>query len=112
MAIIRCPACDHRVSSKARACPYCHEPIVELTEAERERLLLRRWRDQLYRARNATYLAMTAVVVGMIWWWLAKPQGLSLPIPTGPSILLGIGVAGYICAWVWLGWLRFYRKPR
>ncbi|MCA1778056.1 MAG: hypothetical protein LC637_01355 [Xanthomonadaceae bacterium] len=82
-----------------------------MTEAERERMLLRRWRDQLYRARNATYLAMTVVVVGMIWWWLAEPQGLALPIPMTPSVLLGIGVVGYVCAWVWLGWLRFYRKP-
>lgn len=112
MAIIQCPACDRRVSSKAPACPHCHEPLADLDEDERERLLVRRWRDRIYRARNFTYLAMALVVAGMIAWWLAEPQGLMLPIGTVPGVLLAVGVLGYVAAWGWLLWLKLQRDPR
>lgn len=112
MAIIRCPACDRRMSSAAKACPSCHEPVGELSESDRERLLVRRWRDRIYRARNMTYAAMALVVAGMIAWWLAEPQGLSLPIDLVPGVLLGFGLVGYVASWGWLVWLRMHMDPR
>ena len=112
MAIIQCPACDRRVSSKVPVCPHCHEPLAELDENEGERLLVRRWRDRIYRARNFTYLAMALVVAGMIVWWLAEPQGLMLPIATVPGVLLAVGVIGYVAAWARLLWLKLQRDPR
>lgn len=112
MAIIRCPACDRRMSSAARACPHCHEPVGELSESDRDRLLVRRWRDRIYRARNLTYLAMTLVVAGLIIWWLTEPQGLVLPIGLVPGLLLGLGLIGYVAGWSWLVWLRMRQDPR
>lgn len=112
MAIIHCPACGRRMSSVSKACPSCHEPVGELSESDRERLLVRRWRDRIYRARNLTYAAMTLVVAGMIAWWLAGPQGLSLPIPLVPGVLLGLGLLGYVASWGWLIWLRLREDPR
>ncbi|MDT8408749.1 MAG: hypothetical protein RQ741_04040 [Wenzhouxiangellaceae bacterium] len=111
MAIIRCPNCSRRMSSLARSCPSCHEPIGELTDTERERLAYARWRKRLYQARNITYGAMTLVVVGMILWWLDEPQGLGLPIGTLPGVLLGAGLIVYIASWCWLAWLRFRGNP-
>ena len=111
MAIIRCPACSTRMSSKASACPKCHEPIGKLSEEERDRLALRRWRGQAYRARNLTYLAMTLVVAAMVGWWLTPPQGLGLPVPTVAAMFLGLGLVGYLAAWSWLVWLKFFGRP-
>ncbi|MBY6205905.1 hypothetical protein [Halomonas denitrificans] len=111
MAIIRCPSCSSRMSSKAQACPNCHTPIGQLSQEERDRLAIRRWRAQAYRARNFTYLAMTLVVVGMVWWWLAPPQGLGLPVPSVAGGLLGLGLVGYLAAWGWLVWLKFFGRP-
>lgn len=111
MAIIRCPACSHRMSSLAQSCPKCHAAVGELDQAEREKLAFRRWRSQLYRARNATYLAMTLVVAGIIWWWFAPPQGLALPAPIGAGFVLGIGLVAYVAGWAWLGWVKVYRRP-
>lgn len=112
MSIVRCPACDRRMSSAAKACPHCHEPVGELSEPDRERLLVRRWRDRIYRARNLTYLAMTLVVAGMIAWWLTGPPGLALPIALVPGLLVGVGFVGYIASWSWLIWLRMLQDPR
>lgn len=112
MAIIRCPACDRRMSSAAKACPHCHEPVGELSESDRERLLVRRWRDRIYRARNLTYLSMALVVAGMIAWWLTGPQGLVLPLAPLPAALLGAGLVGYIASWSWMIWLRMRHDPR
>jgi len=112
MAIIRCPACQQRMSSLARVCPACHEAVGELDESEREKVALRRWRDQLYRARNATYVAMSLIVVGILVWWLQPPSGLTLPITLVPSVLLAVGLLGYVTGWVWLLWLKLRGDPR
>jgi len=111
MAIIRCPACSRRISSIAKACPHCHEPVGTLDREERYELARRRWRSQLYRARNLTYLAMGMVVVGALVWWMTPPQGLAPPISTPAALLLGVGIVVYLCSWAWVLWLRYMRAP-
>ncbi|MFU8877083.1 MAG: hypothetical protein ACNA7E_03000 [Wenzhouxiangellaceae bacterium] len=112
MAIIHCPACNQRMSSVAKACPACHEPVGELSEEQRQTLLMRRWRDRIYRARNFTYLAMALVVFGLLGWWMSEPQGLAMPVGTIPAILLSVGVVGYLLGWGWLLWVRLREDPR
>lgn len=111
MAIIRCPACGRRMSSLAKSCPNCHEAIGQLSDSEREKLAMRRWRTWMYRARNFTYLAMTLVVVGLIVWWLHPPRGLGLPVGIPAATLLGVGLIGYVASWSWMLWLRFRGDP-
>lgn len=110
MAIIHCPACSRRMSSLAKVCPYCDTPVGQLSEEDRQRLVTRRWRSRLYRARNVTYLAMTLVVLGMLWWWIAPPSGLVLPVPIPAALLLGLGLVLYLAGWCWLIWLRLSRN--
>jgi len=111
MAIIRCPACSRRISSMAKACPHCHEPVGKLDPGERSQLAYRRWRTKLYRARNLTYLAMGLVVIGALVWWMTPPQGLAPPVSTPAALLLGLGIAGYVGSWARVIWLRFMRAP-
>ena len=111
MAIIRCPACNRRISSIAKACPHCHEAIGDLDQSERNELARRRWRTQLYRARNLTYLAMGLVMIGALVWWMTPPSGLALPISMPAALLLGLGIVGYLTSWGWMLWLRFVRAP-
>lgn len=112
MAIVRCPSCDQRISSLSDSCPHCHEALLVLSQEQRERLALRRWRDRVYRARNFTYLAMALVVAGLIAWWIGEPQGLTLPMTSLAGYLLGAGAAAYLISWSWLLWLRFRHDPR
>ncbi|GAB4171464.1 MAG: hypothetical protein Kow0020_06200 [Wenzhouxiangellaceae bacterium] len=112
MAIIRCPACDRRISSKAPSCPHCHEAVGELNDEQRERLAMRRWRDQMYRVRNLTYLAMVLIVAGLGLWWVTGAEGLVLPINLGALILLMLGTMLYLVGWALLMWIRWRKDPR
>lgn len=111
MAIIRCPACSRRISSMAADCPHCHEPVGSLGSEERVKLARRRWRTQLYRARNLTYLAMGLVVIGALVWWMSPPAGLAPPVGVPASLLLGFGIVGYVGGWARVLWLRYMRAP-
>ena len=111
MAIIHCPSCNRRMSSIAKACPHCHEPIGQLDSAERGELARRRWRGQLYRARNLTYLAMGLVVAGSLVWRVTPPRGLMPPVGPYAALLLGLGLVGYVASWSWFIWLRYFRDP-
>ena len=41
----------------------------------------------------------------------APPQGLGLPAPLPAALLLGLGLVGYLGAWAWLIWLKFFGRP-
>lgn len=107
MAIIRCAACSRRISSLTDACPHCHEPVGKLDRKALSQLAYRRWRTQLYRARNLTYLAMGLVLAGSLVWWATPPRGLAPPVSTPAVLLLGLGITGYLGGWAWVLWLRF-----
>lgn len=111
MAITRCPSCNRRISSIAKACPHCHEAVGELGQSERNELARRRWRTQLYRARNLTYLAMGLVVAGALVWWVTPPAGLVPPVSMPAALLLGLGIVGYVVSWSRMLWLRYMRAP-
>jgi len=111
MAIIRCPACNRRMSSLAGACPHCHEPVGDLDPRERQRLVLRRWRARARRARAVTYAAMGLVVAGALVWWLTPPPGLTPPVGMPAAVLLALGIVSYLGGWVWLLYLQSIR-PR
>lgn len=111
MAIVRCPSCERRISSLAKSCPHCDEVLGTLTDEQRNRIAMRRWRARIYRARNATYLGMSLVVAGTIAWWLGEPQGLVLPVPAPAGWLLGLGVVAYLASWSALLWLRWRGDP-
>lgn len=95
------------MSSLAKSCPNCHEAIGKLSDSEREKLAVRRWRARIYHARNFTYLAMTLVIFGIIVWWLHPPRGLGLPVGTPAAMLLGLGLVAYAASGCWLLWLRY-----
>jgi hypothetical protein len=113
MAIINCPNCSKRISDKSTFCAHCELPLGEMSEEDLHRLELRRWRRRVWHAKNVTYLAMTALVVGAIWWWLAEPEGWVLPPPVLPISLIALGGVAYLAGRVWLLWLRMKsNRPR
>lgn len=110
MAIINCPGCGRRISDKSTFCAHCELPLDEMSQEDVNRLKLRRWRRRVFQAKNATYLAMTALVVGALWWWLAEPQGWEMPPPVVAIVLAALGAVGYVGARGWLFWLKLRRN--
>lgn len=113
MALINCPNCGKRISDQSTFCAHCELPLGELSEADVTRLEARRWRRRVWQSKNVTYAAMTALVIGAIWWWLAEPQGWTLPPPVLPIGLIVLGGVAYLAGRVWLFWLKMERnRPR
>ncbi|QOC22414.1 hypothetical protein IC757_15605 [Wenzhouxiangella sp. AB-CW3] len=110
MAIIHCPGCNQRISSVAKACPHCDLPLGEMSDEDVRKLELRRWRKRVHRASNLTYMAMAAIIIGILWWWMSSPVAWQLPPPVVTIILVIFGGAGYVGGRVWLFWLRMRRN--
>ncbi len=110
MAIIHCPGCSRRISNQVNICPHCELPLAELSDADAQRMEMRRWRKRIYQAANLTYLAMTALIAGAVWWWLVEPSGWVLPPPIPAIGLVLVGVITYVIGRGWLLWLRLPRN--
>lgn len=110
MALINCTECGKRISSKHPVCPYCENPMGELSPEDIARHQRRRHRRLVYRARMATYAGMTLVIVGLVVWYMRPPPGLVLPPPFAVTLMICAGLAGYVAAWAWLLWLRWKRQ--
>jgi len=109
MALIRCPHCHNRISDRMQACPHCDEALVELSAEEQARLISRRYKRQRYRALNVSYLGLTFLVIGAIWWWLVEPQGWTMPPPVVAMALVMVGAVVYVLARAWMLWLKMQR---
>lgn len=112
--IIHCYSCGKRISDKMRVCPHCDASLADLGPEEQTELRRRRFRRRLHRARKVTQLAMGAVVIALLWWWLGgEPMVLDLPAPVIPMLLGVVGMFAYFIGWGWLLHLRSeYRRSR
>src|SRR5690554_2762941 len=102
MALINCPGCGRRISDKSTFCAHCELPLGEMSSDDLDRLKLRRWRRRVWQAKNVTYGAMTALVLGAIWWFLVEPQGWELRPRAGAVMLVVLGALSYLAGRVWL----------
>ena len=110
MALIRCPHCHKRMSSRMATCPHCDEALIDLSPDEQARLATRRYKKQRFRALNLSYLGLTALVLGAMWWWLVEPSGWVLPPPMPAVGLVIIGAVTYVVARSWMLWLKLRRQ--
>jgi hypothetical protein len=110
MAIVDCPNCKKKISSQHKQCRHCGIPLGEMSEEDYKRLEIERWRDQVYRATNASYIALTALIIGALWWWMTGDGGWEIPPPIPAVVLIFLGVLGYLIGRGWLLWLRMGRK--
>ncbi|NBD96232.1 MAG: hypothetical protein GVY11_07150 [Gammaproteobacteria bacterium] len=110
MAIINCPGCGQRVSDKSTFCAHCELPLGEMSHEDIVRVEHRRWRRRVWQAKNITYAAMTALVIGALWWFLVEPQGWTMPPPWAAAGLIVLGAVAYLAGRVRLFWLQMKRN--
>jgi hypothetical protein len=95
MAIIACPDCGKKISSRAAICSWCGFQLGEVTEQDLEVFQARRLRNNRYRLNMMSYAVITLFVGGFGWYWWDS-QGFLHPPSYGPLTLMGIAAVGYI----------------
>lgn len=109
MAIIACPGCGKKVSSRAAICPYCGYQLGEATEQDLEIFRARRLRERIYRLNMTSYAVITLFVGGFGWYWWAT-GGFVAPSPPGPFAVMGLAAIAYLVVRVLLFRSRQQRK--
>ncbi len=71
---------------------------------------MQRWRDQVFRAAQLSYLALVMLMVGAGWWWFQSPTGWHMPPPLASLLLVFFGTLLYLGARGWTLWLKLGRN--
>jgi len=107
MAIVACPFCGKKISSKAASCQHCGEGLAEVSPEQIERA----YRDKrLALGQSINNHAMSSVVVllgSFVWWYFRAPEEGSWQSWVTYTCM-AIGAAGYIISKVRM--VMFKRK--
>jgi len=94
MALINCPACNNRISSKSDVCSHCQAPIAAKNDEATERALARASWKKRKRQQNYSFLAIFSFTVGVALFWYNRGQQSSIAFILGEWLLVG-GFLGY-----------------
>ena len=95
MAIIACPDCGKKISSRAAICSRCGFQLGEVTEQDLEIYRARRLRDARYRLNWLSYAVITVMLAAFGWYWWDS-SGYTQPSSAGPFVLMGFSAAAYV----------------
>ena len=95
MAIIACPECGKKISSRTPICSYCGFQRGEVSEEDLQVFRARRLRDRIYHLNMASYLAITFFVGAFGWYWWDSRGFVQAPT-MGPFILMGVAAVAYL----------------
>jgi ribosomal protein L37E len=95
MAIIACPNCGKKISSRTAICSHCGFEFGEVTEQDLERYRARKFRETRYRLNMASY-AVISVLLGAFGWYWWDSKGFVEPPSNGPLILMGLAALAYM----------------
>ena len=74
MALIECPACSKRMSSKADACPHCDFKLAGVSSEQRER----EWQQVIQRKRerlmSQSMLALLIAIAAFTYFFMQQPE--------------------------------------
>ena len=95
MALIACPECGKKISSRAALCSYCGFQTGEVTEEDLEVFRARKLRDQIYRLNMYSYAVITVFVGAFGWYWWDS-GGFARPPTAGPLVAMGLAALAYV----------------
>jgi hypothetical protein len=91
MAIIRCPGCKRRVSSRAATCAGCGTPIAGATAGQGRPARRSNGRQNARRLRIQLLVALTLFVIGGMWLISANLRGAG-----GTALAAGLAAIGLL----------------
>lgn len=102
MALVSCPKCGKKISSKYLQCPHCQFVLNEedLSDEDKDKLAYRARRDAALNIQNQASLALLVLVAGIILYYLEGTSFTQAP-GTISSIVLSLGAIWYLA-------IRFY----
>lgn len=95
MAIIACPECGKKISSRAAICSWCGFELGEVSEHELEIYRLRKLRHARYRLNMTSYAVIAVLLAAFAWYWWDS-RGFLEPPGAGPLILMGLAAVAYL----------------
>lgn len=99
MALIACPACNKRISSRSSSCPVCHCPLGADDQERRDSHLRiqRIQRQQRFMLLNAVALLLFAGGAALAFW-----LGVDVPwqVVAG-QVMMGAGLISYLGVRAW-----------
>lgn len=95
MAIIACPECGKKISSRAALCTWCGFQQGEVTEQDLEIFRSRRLREERYRLNMSSYAAIAVFLAGFGWYWWVSGS-FAAPPSAGPLMVMGLAAVGYL----------------
>lgn len=99
MALIACPACNKRISSRSSSCPACHCPLAEVDQERRDSHLRiqRIQRQQRFMLLNGVALLLfTGGAALAFWLGIDKPWQILLG-----QVMMGVGLISYLGVRAW-----------
>lgn len=95
MAIVNCPKCNSKISSRTRLCPYCGFQRGEDAEEALKEFKRRKLRDRIYHLKMGSYAALT-LLIASFGWYLMDTSGFQYRASMGPYVMCTIGAAIYL----------------
>lgn len=95
MAIVKCPKCDHRISSIVMLCPECGFQRGEVDEDVLRESRRREIRDRVYHLKMASYAVLTLLLAAFGWYWV-ETESFRNQSGIGPYVLFVIGSVAYL----------------
>ncbi|QYJ77036.1 zinc ribbon domain-containing protein [Shewanella sp. FJAT-52076] len=91
MALVQCPICNKRISSKAPQCPHCNTSSA----GDNDSALRIAQIKKSQRLMNQSFITMTLFIGGVVvlFWGGEEPEGVRL---TAGAVLLTLGFVGYL----------------
>jgi hypothetical protein len=95
MAIIACPECGKKISSRTAICSHCGFQFGEVTEQDLEIYRARKLRDARYRLNMLSYAVIAVMLAAFGWYWWDSGD-FGEPPSTGPLLLMGLAAVAYL----------------
>ena len=73
MALIDCPSCGKKISSKAKQCPHCHTDFTKTNADDAERKQSMSRFKKIQGIQNQSMIAMLMFVGGFAFMFLGEP---------------------------------------
>jgi hypothetical protein len=109
MALIACPECGKKMSSKAVMCIHCGFTSGEVSKEQLDVMRIRAEREKIYKLNMISYAVITLFVAGFGWFWW-ESEGFQHISSRGPSIMMGCAAVAYLVVRVLLFRHRQKRK--